>query len=210
MSRNLTAGVITEITAKNLRPILLVQASFTSGVVYLWTGYGSLSWNGQTWTGGGNLLSISSLSETQDVIAQGMKFTLNGIPTSLLGKALTEVRQGAPVIVYQGFLTSADAVVSSPYEAWAGRMDTCQIDEGAETASISITAESRLMDLHRSRERRYTHDDQQIDFAGDKGFEFVPALQELNVTWGGAGVPVAQPGSGAGTGYQPWGDYPGE
>ena len=56
--------------------------------------------------------------------------------------------------------------------------------------------------LKRSRERRYTHDDQQIDFPGDLGFEFVPKLQELNLVWGGQNVPVSAPSGGqSGTNY---------
>jgi hypothetical protein len=199
MSRNLTAGVITEITAGNLRPIILVAMQFSSGWVYLWSGTGTLSWNGQSWTGTGYLGKMEALTETQEVEAQGVRFSLSGVPNSLLTSALQEVRQGNPVIVYQGFLTAADAVVSSPYQAWAGRMDSCEIEEGGETSTIYLIAESRLIDLKRSRERRFTHDDQQIDFSGDLGFEFVPAIQEKNVIWGGSQVPiwVSSPGGWA-------------
>jgi hypothetical protein len=58
------------------------------------------------------------------------------------------------------------------------------MDEQAETATVSISYEGRLIDLERPRARRYTHDDQQIDFPGDRGFEYVPTLQEWNGVWG--------------------------
>jgi len=196
MSRNLTAAAITETTAQNLRPILLVQGYFVSGWLYLWSGYGSIVWNSQTWTGAGELLSVSPLTENSDVMAEGVQISLSGIPADLISKALSEVRQGAPMIIWQGFLTAAGAVVSSPNQAFAGRMDTCSIAEGAETARITLTVESRLADLKRSRERRYTHDDQQIDFPGDLGFEFVAKLQELSLVWGGQNVPVSAPSGG--------------
>src|SRR3990167_8460946 len=147
MSRNLTAAAITETTAQNLRPILLVQGYFVSGWLYLWSGYGALSWNGQTWTGAGELLSVSPLTENSDVMAEGVQISLSGIPADLITKALGEVRQGAPVIIWQGFLTAAGAVVTSPNQAFGGRMDTCSIAEGGDTARITLTVESRLADL---------------------------------------------------------------
>jgi hypothetical protein len=55
MSRNLTAGMITEVQAENVRPILLFEGVMESGTVYYWTGYGNLSWNAQTWVGTGTL-----------------------------------------------------------------------------------------------------------------------------------------------------------
>jgi hypothetical protein len=206
MSRNLTAAAITEITAQNMRPVIFAQLYFVSGWIYLWSGFGSIVWNGQTWVGVGTLGTIGSLAETSDVTAAGLQLSLSGIPADLISKALGEVRQGAPVILYQAFLTAAGAVVSNPYNAWSGRMDTCQIAEGSDTATITITCESRLIDLNRSRERRYQKQDQTIDFPGDLGFDFVPSLQQLNVVWGsnGSTVPIAPPvgtGGSDGTGH---------
>src|SRR5260370_12982150 len=179
MARNLTAAQITEITAQNLRPVIFAQLQFTSGIVYLWSGVGSISWNGQTWLGVGTYGNVSTIPETSNVAAAGIKLVLSGIPAQFVTSALGEVRQGAPVIIYQGFLTPAGRVVATPHTAWARRNGTCEIAEAGDTAMISITAESRLLDLNRSRERRYQKQDQSIDFPGDTGFDFVPALQEL-------------------------------
>ena len=197
MARNLTAAQITEITAQNMRPILLCQLLFTSGTVYLWSGIGTLSWNGQSWQGIGSFGQVSPIPETSDLTAAGVKLSLSGIPSSLVTSALGEVRQGAPVTIYQGFLTTAGAVVANPNNAWSGRMDTCEILEDGSSATISITAESRLLDLNRSRERRYEKQDQSIDFPGDLGFDYVPSLQELSVVWGKAS-PSSAPVSSAG------------
>ena len=198
MARNLTAAQLAEITAQNMRPAIFCQLLFTSGFIYLWSGIGSISWNGQTWQGVGTYGNISAIPESADLTALGIKLTLSGIPASLITSALGEVRQGSPVIIYQGFLTPTGGVVSNPNNAWSGRMDVCEIAEAGETAVISITAESRLLDLNRSRERRYQKQDQAIDFPGDTGFDFVPSLQELSLVWGKASVPATD-GSGSGS-----------
>src|SRR5258708_3131583 len=104
MARNLTAAQSAEVTAQNMRPAMFLQALFTSGYIYLWSGVGPISWNGQTWTGVGSLGTVSAIPETADVTAVGIKLALSGIPASLITSALGEVRQGNPVILYQGFL----------------------------------------------------------------------------------------------------------
>jgi hypothetical protein len=56
--------------------------------------------------------------------------------------------------------------------------------DGAERCEIQITYESRLIDLNRAREWRYTHESQQQISPGDLGFEYVAGLQEREIRWG--------------------------
>ena len=63
-------------------------------------------------------------------------------------------------------------------------MDVMTVDDDGATAQISITAESKLIDLERSRARRYTSEDQKIDFPNDKGLEFITGLQDKTIVWG--------------------------
>ena len=183
MSRDLTAGVISEITSAELQPFLLFQGEFVSGTLRCWSGMGDLVWDGQTWTGTGTLLSISAVTETADVNANGVTASLTGMPSSLISLALNDCEQGAAGYVYLGFLSSG-AVVSEPVLLFEGRLDIPAIDEQGETCVVSISYESRLIDLERTRESRYTDQDQQREFAGDVGCEFVAGLQDKVITWG--------------------------
>ena len=60
---------------------------------------------------------------------------------------------------------------------FTGYMDTMVIDEGAETSTIVTSVESRLIDLERPRNRRYTAQNQKQRFSGDLAFDFVESLQ---------------------------------
>ncbi|MDV2503076.1 MAG: hypothetical protein RX318_03905 [bacterium] len=184
MARNLTAGTLAELTKASVRPIVLVEITFASSTVRLWTGIGDLIWNSLTWQGVGHFGTISPIEETSDIRAAGLTLKLSGIPSSLISSALADVRRGKAVKVYLGFLSEAGAVIVDPYLAFSGRADVASIEEGGDTASISIQAESRLIDLERPRERRYDDEDQKIDYPDDKGFEFVPSLQDKSVVWG--------------------------
>lgn len=186
MARDLTAGVLSAIAAGTVRPVLFYEGSFASGTVRLWTGLGTVSWNGQSWTGAGSLLGMSSIQETTEVRATGLTISLSGMPGSLISLALSQARQGADGLVYLGFLDSAGAIIADPSLAFSGRLDVPEIVDAGETCTISISYESRLIDLERPRERRYTSEDQRLDYPLDDGFNFVPGLQDALILWGRA------------------------
>jgi hypothetical protein len=74
--------------------------------------------------------------------------------------------------------------VADPVLQFEGRLDVPAIEDGEDTATIAISYESELIDLERARERRYTPEDQAIDYPGDLGFAYVAALQDAQITWG--------------------------
>lgn len=199
MARNLGAGPLAQLLASHIRLVFFVQATFTSGTVYIWNGVGNITWNSITWTGLGNLVSISSVSEATDISAKSITLTLNAIPSDLLSKCLGEVRQGNEVKLWLGFLDSAGAVIADPYQSFSGHMDVPTINEGVATSTIDLTCENPLIDMNRSPERRFTHDDQKIDYPTDNGFIWVGAIQVWNGVWGkaGPGGSLVKPGSGS-------------
>lgn len=204
MSRPLTVAMALEIQKRLLRPITLVDCEFSTGHIYVWSGIGSIPWNSQTWVGLGKFGGISPLPETTEVRADGVQLSLSGIPSDLVTHALEEIRQGKACLVYFGCLDESGNVIADPFKAFAGRTDTANIDEGGDTSTIVINVENSLIDLSKPHERRYTHDDQQIDFPGDLGFQFVPSLQEKNVVWG-KGAPIARGTGNSGGGVNPGG-----
>lgn len=181
--RDLSSGMQSAISATEVSPILLFEGVFTSGNVYAWSGYGTISWNGQSWTGTGTLLSVSEVSENSDTAATGASVTLNGIPQDLISLALAECQQGALGKIYFGVLSNG-SVLADPIILFEGKLDVPTIDEDAEFASITITYESRLINLERPRVTRYTKEDQIRLFHGDKGFDYVPSIQDQRITWG--------------------------
>ena len=184
MARALTSGVVAEVTATSLRPILLFEGDFASGFVRFWTGYGTLTWNSNTWTGAGNLIGVSQVEETTEVAAKSLTVSLSGIPLANISLVLSNARQGRLGKIWLGVLDASGAVIADPYLAFTGRLDVPVIEDSGATATISVSYESRLIDLERPRGRRYTHEDQQIDYPTDLGFQYVSTLQDTQITWG--------------------------
>lgn len=196
--------MLAQLTAGRIKPVLFLRMQFTDGPIFVWSGLGTLVWNAQTWIGVGNLGTISAVEESSEIKATNVTFTLSGIPQDLIMHALGQVRQGNTVQLWFGCLGDNNNVLADPLQLFAGRMDVPTIDEGADTCSISISVENRMIDLNRSRERRYTNQDQQIDKPGDLGFQYVQFIQQWAGTWGKAGpggVPRAPLKLGGGGGF---------
>lgn len=181
--RSMSAGMVTEVTTAQLSPILLANLQLSTPV-YLWTGYGNLAYGGVTYLGVGNLGTVSPVDETTDLSARGLTMQLSGVPTALVAAALTEDYQGRACSVLFGALSTTAGLIASPVTVFAGRMDVMQITDDGQSAQITMTAENRLVDFRRSREVRYTDEEQQTLFPGDKGLEFVTAIQQKAIYWG--------------------------
>jgi len=75
-------------------------------------------------------------------------------------------------------------LLDDPVLLWQGAVDSVTIVEGAESSSVNVSAENRLIRLENGNERRFTREDQQLFAGGDKGFDYVLGLQEKEIKWG--------------------------
>lgn len=186
MARSLSAGMVTEVQAKTLSPIILVKAEFDAGNLTFWSGVGSLSYGGDTYIGAGNFLAISPVVESVNVEANGVNITLAGLPTSLIATALAEDYQGRYISAYFACLDASGALIADPYKYFGGRMDVMEIFDAGETATITIRSENLLIDFRRKKTHRYTDEDQKAVYTGDRGLEFVDQMQDRELIWGKA------------------------
>ena len=188
MARSITTAFKNAIKSSVVRPLIAVELEFSTGTLRFWNGYGDLSMTvrgaSQTFTGLGDLGGISAVSETTEIKASGISLTLTGVKSSLISAALSANYTNRNAYVYLGLFDSSKNIVSDVYTLFSGKMDVLKINEQAETSSIELAVETRLIAFERANTRRYTHEDQQVDFAGDLGFEFIPDLQDKEITWG--------------------------
>ena len=98
---------------------------------------------------------------------------------------LNEANRNASIFL--GLFDTNKSVIADVYTLFKGKMDIMKIDEGSESATITLNVESRLIAFDRPRDRRFTHEDQINRFSGDLGFEFVPDLQDKEIIWGKKG-----------------------
>lgn len=183
MSRAVTLAWLAAAQDKTCRPLIFYEGVFDAGTVRLWTGIGSIAWNSQTWTGAGNLLEITNITETADLRAQGFTAKLSGISLTNLALALDQVVLGRDGSIWFGLLDGAGAVIADPYLAFKGRMDAPEIVDSGEACTIEINYENHLKAFEQSMVRYYTHEDMRIDHPNEEACKFVATQQDEQVSW---------------------------
>jgi hypothetical protein len=179
MSRTIPAALLTALSEATVEPFFAVEMLFDSGALRLWTGYGDRQIDGEAYVGGGELMTIGGLEETSGLAAHPAQITLSGVPSSIISLALSEPYQGRKCRVLFGARPVADFV-----EVFSGLMDKMSIIDEAEHCSITLTVESKLVELERPRLLRYTQESQESLHPGDTFFSFVTDIQDKEVVWG--------------------------
>ena len=184
MSRVLSNAMKEMAVAKVVRPIFLVRMVFDSSQLNIWSGVGDISFDSVTYTGLGDLLSISDIKETSDISATGINVSLSGVKSSLIAIAKDQDYQGRELTVRLGAFNESGSLIADPVIIFSGFMDTMTIAEAGTYSTISIAVENKLVAFERSKVRRYTAEDQKIDHPTDKGFEFVTSIVQKQIIWG--------------------------
>ncbi len=209
MSRVLPDTIVDALDDNVIYPFFAVEMNFDSdNVLRLWTGVGTLTFEGVSWTGAGTLLGISSVEETKEIAAKGANISITGLPSEVLALALSTPYQGRTCKIYFGMFAKGSLQKESTNfilledgsrieledrstgltEIFTGYMDQMNISEDAGTGTIQVSVENKLIDLERARVARYTAEYQRSrDIVGastDAGFDFVADMQDQKLAWG--------------------------
>jgi hypothetical protein len=190
--RALTTAFRSAIAGATVRVGLLCLIDYPSTPLRVWTGQGDLAWDGHTWKGLGNLGSVSAIQERFGAQAGNITLTLAGVAPELRALALADASAGRSVRLWLAAFDAAWAVIPDPWEPFAGTTDVHRILDG----TIEVNVETWLARLRLSRVSRYTHEDQQRHFPGDRGLEHGATVGNKPFYWGTAAPATATAGNG--------------
>jgi hypothetical protein len=179
MSRIIPAAILNALSQPEVQPFFALELSFDSGTVRLWSGYGNRIIDGQSYLGAGQMLNIDAADETTDLAAKSMNISLNGISSDIISIALNEPYQRRPARVLFG-VTDVDEFML----LFSGSMNQMTIEDSGETSTINLSLDSRLIELERSKTKRYTEESHQADHPNDTFFSFVTDLADKTIKWG--------------------------
>jgi len=105
--RTLTAALASAIQETVVRPAIIYEGEFVDGegnpaFVRLWSGIGTISWNGNSWLGVGNLIGLGEVKETTELQANSFEVWLSGVSSSMVALALTSSRKNRSGKVWLG------------------------------------------------------------------------------------------------------------
>ena len=179
MSRTVPAALLTALAQPQVEPFYAVKMAFDSGTVRLWTGYGDRTINSETYVGAGSLLNIQGLGEVADLSAKAITISLSGVAAALVSLALQEPYQRRVCRVYFGAVDVSDVI-----EVFSGQLNTMSIEDSGEASTIAVVVDSKLVELERASNRRYTRESQRSRYSDDTFFNYVAKLQDREIVWG--------------------------
>ncbi len=168
--------------------IVFAELDFASGFVRVHTGVGSYTFQSNTYSGIGQFGTIEVIKESTALRPQPVRLVLSGVDNSLMTTATTDDFHGRAATIYVGFLDEDQTLIADPELLWEGRMDTMSISLGESTGAISLQCENRLARWDTPNMARYSDEDLQSRFAGDRFFDQLHNMMDLTLQWGGRAV----------------------
>lgn len=189
--RSATAAVITELGASRNQPIHLIEitvedADGVATVTYMTDAWTEIVWGGHTYSALGHFLGFSDIEETADVQVNSLTLSLSGVDQAWISAFLSYYYIDRPVKIYKAFLDGTTmSVIADPILIFEGRMDEPGIEENPEDGSciVTVSATNIWVDFERKAGRHTNHEEQQIFFPGDLGFQYASEMVK-DITWG--------------------------
>ena len=179
MSRpNLPGALPAVLDREHVEFFPLVKLEFDTGTIYISGCDFNVDYQGEIWSSLNGLGSIDAIAESADEVP-GLSLTISGVPNEAIVHAQTEKYRGRKVTVLWAFF-DGDMLLVDP-ATWQGFIDIPIITRGADTCTIQITAENRMIDWQRPRGLLFNHADQQRFAAGDNFFLGIEGMVEREV-----------------------------
>tara|TARA_B110000285_G_scaffold17300_1_gene16833 strand:+ start:456 stop:1022 length:567 start_codon:yes stop_codon:yes gene_type:complete len=188
MNRGSTTAFQNEVVKSANRPVHLAEIIFDDENVYMNDGYKTITYDSKDYVAVGNFMGFSAIQESVEVVVSKISMSLSGVDQSMISRFLNKEYIDRPVKIYTAFLDDAQVLVANPVLIFEGRMDTPVISDDpiGGKSMMSVTATNSWVDFTRKTGRHTNHEEQQIFFAGDKGFEYASEIVK-DIVWGKAG-----------------------
>lgn len=173
-----------EFTATVIRPIYFVEIDFEDAPFRANTSDRNITVDDVLYYGVSTLGKIGDYTTTSGVRASAVKLTLSGIPGDMLAYILAQNTRNKNVKISVALADEANQLITPLIIWFNGGIDSMTMDIGKQ-AGAAMSASSRLLNWARSVNSRYTNEDQQFRYPGDKGLQFIANVPQLKLRWGG-------------------------
>ena len=186
MARTLTTAVKNELATNNISPIHLLTIGFSTPeniTDCIFDITSSVSGSSVTYTSSAFLLDTTSFEEQTDISKTSLTINLSAVDTSFVSVVLGENIVNDSVKIFRGLLDSSNSLIADPILLYEGNIDTFQISESKNNASVSLTVVSHWADFEKKSGRRTNNISQQRFFSSDVGMDF-SSQTVLDLKWG--------------------------
>ncbi len=179
-SRDIHADISARLANDNHTLAFGVQFTLDSGDVNVWTGIGDFTGSdSNTYTGAGELLSISNIEESKELQSTNLTISISGLSAEVYDAVTTENMQNRLVTLRLFFFHPDTMAEIENVILFKGRIDGITITDG-DSFNIIFSCENKLVDLTRPKNLFYTPETQEYLYTGDEGLELCQKYKNNN------------------------------
>lgn len=179
--RTLSGPVITAIAQKQVALAQLVRMDLDIPW-YVNTSGWDLTWGGNTYLGVGGAGRIDEVEDSPAEL-RSLQFELPAVNADDIATALAADVQGRLVTLYTAVFDPTSYAVLDAIVEWQGRLDVMNIADSGDVSIIQVSAEHVGIDLLRPSGLKYSHQDQQRLYPGERSFEYVIDQSEQQIVF---------------------------
>lgn len=182
--RALSPRLIEAVRSRTVCPVLLFELAHPSGPLRLWTGLGTLQWDGKAWVGAGNLVKCTPVEETTEIQVARATFVMAAPELSAEAYAAiaTPVTR-LPARSWKAFLDADGAVIDAVLR-WRGYADAPVInDDESGQRTVSITVDGAVYNLTKPIGTVLSDEEQQARYPGDTGLSDMKNIADQQLVW---------------------------
>lgn len=190
MARDATAGFLSATRADVVRLVYFLQIEYMTGTSRYTSWSNNIYWSpdggspSEEWLGLGDLIEQDEIYETAEQESRQTIFTLSGVQAATIARALDPAKYtGQAVTVWFGLLDENHQLIGNPVKELVGLADTHDIKRQGDKVSIRLTVVDERSRWDTPNIRRYTNQDQQERYPGDRGLEFVADQADKVIAW---------------------------
>lgn len=182
--RAVSAALVAAFAAGTAVLATFVKIEFPGGTIALNSTNWTFSHGGTDYLGAAGLGEITPIADRPGELP-GVQLSMLNVDSSLIAIALDDVDevQGSLVTISTAVIDSTTYQIVDLVTDWVGYADTMPISEDGTTATISLTAESKGVDLLRGNPLTYSDGDQKSLYPADRAFEYVVSQADRPVVW---------------------------
>lgn len=190
MGRTLTTAMSNALGETTLTTCHLLTVYMDSETVRLTDGHKDITYGAATWVASGEFLEFDGLEELLGMELTQVTVSLSGVDQSWIAVFQQQEYIDRKITIHLVVMDSEDRLITDPLMQFDGRIDRPQILSNPEDGSctVAVTATNQWVDFERAPGRRTNSQEQQIWFAGDLGFDYIPQLINKQIIWGRSGA----------------------
>lgn len=183
--RGASAAVLAELSADSLRIGHLFELVLDSGSVRLTNAFQSVTFDSNVYNATGNQVGFTNLEESGQVEISDVEMKLSGVDQSWISRVLSENYIDRQMKIHVAFFDATWALISDPVLIFDGRADAprVEIDPANGSSVVALRGTNHWVDFEKPSGRRTNHQEQQVFFPGDNGFEFASTIK-ADLKWG--------------------------